>query len=33
VSSAAEDPNPGDESATDNNSIISDIIYRNGFES
>jgi uncharacterized repeat protein (TIGR01451 family) len=33
VSSDVSDPNPGDETATDNNSIISDFIFSNGFES
>jgi uncharacterized repeat protein (TIGR01451 family) len=33
VSSDVSDPNPGDESATDNNSISNEIIYSNGFES
>ena len=33
VNSAVDDPNPGNESATDDNEIISDIIYRDGFES
>jgi uncharacterized repeat protein (TIGR01451 family) len=32
VSSDVSDPNPGDESATDETSIISDLIFRDGFE-
>ena len=33
VSSDVSDPNPGDESATDNNLIISEFIHSDGFES
>ena len=33
VSSAVGDPNPGDESMTDDNSILEDAVFSDGFES
>jgi hypothetical protein len=32
VFSAVDDPNPGDESATDETSIVSEVIFSDGFE-